>query len=354
MTSPLSGRNEAADNNNDDVPSPESMALGELKKELIDLGDSSFVFNDQTELIIALKAARRANGGGVNVVKSSTSSSSGGGGHSMNSSTKSSKNSVAAMPSRMKAVPEIPTMKEDDDLASSSGYGNAQNKSGVGGLLRKTRRVGRRNSLKSSLKTNNKRIHTNHQMVMEQKDESVRLVEYFVMVSSRERKPDPEDDTASSSQQPPQQRRRGPPDPTTDKLDPRTLSRFDARRAHLQGHDCHADNDAAVHLSSIANYSSMSTSSTCSSEDCDMSGRSGHSGSGDGGGGAMSGIRPSVNTSNLTGLSSSSENDEVEEYLLEPIITARYPAEGKALLFICVVCECFVQYMKCPVLYYLP
>ena len=278
---------------------PESMSIGELKKELMDLGDSSFVFNDQDELIIALKAARAANPLGASRPPPTSIRL---------------PNSHKPKPVRIHVTPAIPTVKEEPASGPSLSKGTSH--------TRKSRMSGRRNSLGSKgLNKPNKRVNPLRSNIGQQ-DESVRLVEYFVMVSCRQRK---KDDKVKA---PPR-----PPDPSKDNLDARTLARFEARRGHLQGQG-NVDNDSAVHLASIANFSShfttstcsSSAASTCSSDDCDLRSQDYMQ--------SIQGMRPSLNLSGISSspmptLKSSAPNDEAEDYPLEPVITARYPAEDR-------------------------
>ncbi|KAL3790965.1 hypothetical protein HJC23_004947 [Cyclotella cryptica] len=81
---------------------------------------------------------------------------------------------------------------------------------------------------------------------------SDRLVEYFVVVSTRQCKPDRSHDSHSETALPAV-------------ADAQTKARLNTRRAHMPGED--QINANLLRLSSIAGYSTSSTSSTCSSEE---------------------------------------------------------------------------------------
>jgi len=207
----------------------QSMTVGELKRELIDLGDSSFVFNDQDELMAALASARRMSG--MN-------------GASSLPTLLSSKSSIKKKIHTSPAV--IPTIHEESETKQVHMKG---------GFPSHKSRLGQRGKESHGIKSKKNAQRSG----IEHNDESVRLVEYFIVVSSKPSSKDPseiEDDS--------------PPDPLVDELDPRTDMRYACRCAHLPGGQVQVDH---VHLSSIGFHSTSSTSSTCSSDDFDTSSR---------------------------------------------------------------------------------
>ena len=153
----------------------QSMTVGELKRELIDLGDSSFVFNDQEELMAALASARRMSG--------ATGASSSPAPISIKSSLKKKVHTSPAV------IPTIHEESETKQVHIRSGLTSHKN------------RFGQRSKESNGIKSKKNA----HRSGIEQNDESVRLVEYFIVVSSKPSSKDPseiEDDS--------------PPDPLVD------------------------------------------------------------------------------------------------------------------------------------------
>lgn len=252
--------------------------VGELKRELIDRGDPSFVFNDPDELIAALQTARKMSEISADV-------------QAQPAPRARSKSATRRKVHASYAV--IPTIDEE---------GEAKQIQVTKPSVRKPR-LGRRGSFES------KGIKSKRNSTLsgnEQNNESVRLVEYFIVVSSK-----------PSTKRPSEIEDEDPLDPDVDDLDPRTEMRFDSRSAHLPGVEGRVDH---VHLSSIRFLSSSSTSSTCSSDDFDSSVRS-----------SDKDIVMPTNT-NFSGVSESrrmTDGNLLTDCVLEPVITARYPAEDR-------------------------
>ena len=242
----------------------QSMSVGELKKELIDLGDPSFVFNDHDELVAALSSARKMRGvqHDDNVVQALPIS---------NQSTKK-KNKVHISPS------VIPTIDENSEAKHV--HINLGSKS---------------NELSKDKKSFSKKNVTSS--MIGQDADSIRLVEYFIIVSSK-----PSNKTVN------------------DIVETNPLSgdetRVESRHAHLPGQSSRVN---SVHLSSIGLRESVSTSSTCSSDDLDNSIRL--KGKKD--------VMPSTNFQGMTASYDESDGNFLKECVLEPVISARYPAEDR-------------------------
>ncbi|KAL7520492.1 hypothetical protein ACHAWX_005254 [Stephanocyclus meneghinianus] len=133
-------------------------------------------------------------------------------------------------------------------------------------------------------------------------DASDRLVEYFVVVSTRQCKLDSAHDGSVEMSLPAV-------------ADAQTKARLNARRAHMPGED--QVNGNFLRLSSIAGCSTSSTSSTCSSEENGIYLRAYQTKTDDD-------IAPS--SLSLTPLElSPSKTEEFDGCLLEPVISARYP-----------------------------
>mmetsp|Transcript_3652 Transcript_3652/g.6593 ORF Transcript_3652/g.6593 Transcript_3652/m.6593 type:complete len:1307 (+) Transcript_3652:173-4093(+) len=295
-----------------------SMSIMELKRELMDHNDSSFVFSARDELECALKAARRMEmskkkaglersitvpssssttsitAAATSVASSSspdefmpppdlTSVSSTGGSTSRGSSQSSSSPSPAR-PYVRKVQPETnvppppfpaPVTKEEVDTAetvtSSNGAssGNSNDPTAV--------------IFEESNNPEAADIFQEEPNNPESDSISRRLVEYFVMVSCI-----PIDDTlvpANNKANPKLMTKSRPPDPDRDKMNSRTKGRFDVRR---------------VHLSSSINSSTSHRR------------------------------RSSDNSTNSTDSEYDAMTDGVESTLLEPKITARYPPTDHA------------------------
>ena len=196
------------------------MSVGELKRELVDLvGDPSFVFDDRDELIAVLSRGRK-----------------------MSESSTTKKKKVHASP----AI--IPTIDEE----SEAKHGNVH--IDLGSSTRKPR-IGHHSSLNKDRRSSKTRRNAKTSS-MEQESDSARLVEYFIVVSSK-----PSDKVASDVKE------NEPPNPMFDDLDARTEMRFASRCSHLSG----GGQVDHVHLSSIGFRKSLSTSSTCSSDDFELS-----------------------------------------------------------------------------------
>jgi hypothetical protein len=167
-------------------------------------------------------------------------------------------------------------------------------------------RSGRRGSFGKDKKAAKSKRNTKSSS-MEQEPDSVRLVEYFIVVSSR-----PTGKSASDTKE------NSPPNPAHDELDQRTGMRFDYRGAHLPGGQGQVDH---VHLSSIAYRKSLSTSSTCSSDDYDSSIH----------GNDKNNMNMMPTNTNFSGVASSnpSNGQLLKGCVLEPVITARYPATDR-------------------------
>jgi hypothetical protein len=246
------------------------MSVSELKRELIDLvGDPSFVFDDRDELIAALSCARK-----------------------MSESSKTKKKKVHASPAIIPTIDEESEAKHGSihiDLGSSTRKPRIGNRSPANKERRKPKT--RRNAKTSS---------------MEQEADSARLVEYFIVVSSK-----PSDKVASDIKE------NEPPNPTFDDLDARTEMRFASRYSHLPGGP--GQQVDHVHLSSIGFRKSLSTSSTCSSDDFELSVSRG-----------KNDLMPtSTNFSGVAAPNTSSSADLFNQCVLEPVITARYPAKDR-------------------------
>ena len=259
------------------------MSIGELKRELIDLlGDPSVVFQDKEKLIAAISAARKMSDLNGNVMTAQAASS----------SHRSRKMKIHASP----AV--IPTIDEESEAKHSIHID-------LGSNSRRPRIGGRASSGKDKRSIKSKRS-TNSSSV-EQESDSVRLVEYFIVVSSK-----PSGKSASDIKE------NVPPNPALDELDSRTEMRYESRSAHLPGGQGQGQVDH-VHLSSIGFRKSLSTSSTCSSEDYDASLHSS----------GNSNMLPTSTNFSGVAASNASNGNLLKECVLEPVITARYPAKDR-------------------------
>lgn len=169
----------------------QSMSVGELKRELIDLGDPSFVFNDRDELIAALSSARKMS--------------------EMNASASARQASMRKK--KVHASPVIATIDEE----SEAKHMNIHIDLGSSSRRPRVSKGGRdRKGIKSKRNTKTSSI--------EQESDSVRLVEYFIVVSSK-----PSGKSASDIKE------NNPPNPAYEELDGRTEMRFESRSAHLPG-----------------------------------------------------------------------------------------------------------------------
>ena len=233
------------------------MSMGELKKELIDLGDPSFVFNDHDELVAALSSARKMRGVHDVIQASSTSSQ---------STTR--KNKVHIAPT---VIPTIDEESEAEHVHINLGS-NSNKKS-----------FSKKNATSS---------------MIEQDADSIRLVEYFIVVSSK-----PSDKSVNDINE-------------TNPLSG-DETRVESRRAHLPGQNSGVN---SVHLSSIGLRESLSTSSTCSSDDLETSIR----------GKDKNDIMPSANFQGMTACNDEYDGNLMKECVLQPVISARYPAEDRS------------------------
>eukprot|EP00956_Cyclotella_meneghiniana_P035000 scaffold110197_cov67-Cyclotella_meneghiniana.AAC.1 len=150
---------------------------------------------------------------------------------------------------------------------------------------------------------------------------SRRLVEYFVMVSSV---PVTKDGVAMKSKR----RKNTPPDPTRDRMNSRTAGRFEVRRAHLT-HVRVEDTVDTIKEDEEGGYNeTASTTSTSSTVEETVEG---------GTSSAVDRLKPSNegmafipqggnNNAAAAAPCSKSKEDDTGDYLLEPVITARYPA----------------------------
>jgi hypothetical protein len=250
------------------------MTVGELRRELIEPLDrarrSIIVFNDRDELIAALSCARKMSEINEGV---------------MTAQARSRKKKIHASP----AI--IPTIDEESEAKHSINVDL-----GSGSTSRRSR-IGRRGSFGKDKKTARSKRNTKNSG-MEQESDSVRLVEYFIVVSSK-----PTGKSANDIKE------NNPPNPAHG-------DRFEFRSAHLPGGEGQVDH---VHLSSIAFRKSLSTSSTCSSDDYDSSLHSNDKNS----------MMP-TNT-NFSGVASPNPSNGhlLKDCVLEPVITARYPATDR-------------------------
>lgn len=142
---------------------------------------------------------------------------------------------------------------------------------------------------------------------------SRRLVEYFVMVSSV---PVSKDGQAVKSKR---KKKESPPDPSRDKMNSRTKGRFDVRRAHLS--NIAVEENISTIKESDGKDETASTTSTSSTVDESPEGAIG----------AVDTLKPSNAMAfnipqDIHAPGSKSVDDDTEDYLLEPVITARYPA----------------------------
>jgi hypothetical protein len=142
---------------------------------------------------------------------------------------------------------------------------------------------------------------------------SRRLVEYFVMVSSV---PICKDGKTVKSKR----RKDSPPDPSRDKMNSRTKGRFEVRRAHLS--NVPVEENIPTIKETDGKDETASTTSTSSTVDETPDGT-------EGGG-------DTLKPSNAMAFNIPQDNhapgcksvdDDTEDYLLEPVITARYPAK---------------------------
>ena len=163
---------------------------------------------------------------------------------------------------------------------------------------------------------------------------SRRLVEYFVMVSSVP--VTTEDGRAKIVKK---KRQRGPPDPNRDKMNSRTKARFDVRRAHLSNVAA-AEEHIPTIKESEGKDETASTTSTSSTVDGDQEVAAADEGGvdtlkpsncleihlADGLHELKDETVPTAIPQDKSGPGSKSIDDNTEDYLLEPVITARYPA----------------------------
>jgi len=138
---------------------------------------------------------------------------------------------------------------------------------------------------------------------------SRRLVEYFVMVSALPIQKDGEAVKSKDCKNKP------PPDPSRVKMNSRTAGRFAVRRAHLSTSE--APQNVPTINEKDANDETTSTTSIASIVDENPE--------------ELDTLKPSsVITSSVPqeshSLGSKSIDDDTADYLLEPVITARYPA----------------------------
>jgi hypothetical protein len=151
---------------------------------------------------------------------------------------------------------------------------------------------------------------------------SRRLVEYFVMVSSV---PVTKDGVAMKSKR----RKNTPPDPTRDRMNSRTAGRFEVRRAHLTNVRVEDTVDTIKEDEEGGYNETASTTSTSSTVEETVEG---------GTSSAVDRLKPSNegmafipqggnnNAAAAAAPCSKSKEDDTGDYLLEPVITARYPA----------------------------
>lgn len=142
---------------------------------------------------------------------------------------------------------------------------------------------------------------------------SRRLVEYFVMVSSV---PICKDGKTVKSKR----RKDSPPDPSRDKMNSRTKGRFEVRRAHLSNVPVEENIPTIKEIDGKDETASTTSTSSTVDETPD-----GTEGGGD-----------TLKPSNAMAFNIPQDNhapgcksvdDDTEDYLLEPVITARYPAK---------------------------
>lgn len=145
---------------------------------------------------------------------------------------------------------------------------------------------------------------------------SRRLVEYFVMVSSV---PISKDGEAVKSKR---RKNRPPPDPSRDKMNSRTAGRFEVRRAHLS--NVAVAEDAIPTIKETDDGKDETASTTSTSSTVDETPEQGDSA-------GVDTLKPSNAMAFLPqdvhAPGSKIVDDDTEDYLLEPVITARYPAK---------------------------
>jgi hypothetical protein len=245
-------------------PDISKMTIPQIKSELLSMNNPAFVFNNRTELEAVLKSARR-----LEEVKNKSIGST---------------DEETNHPLDISEVSAMSSVVDADDAGAHPVFDD------------------------STIETPDE----------EGNEISRRLVEYFVMVSSV---PISKDGQAVKSKR---RKNRGPPDPSRDKMNSRTAGRFEVRRAHLNNVAAVATEENIPTIKeSDGKDETASTTSTSSTVD-----ETPEEGATDG----VDTLKPS------TGLAfnipqdnhapgSKSIDDDTEDYLLEPVITARYPAK---------------------------
>jgi len=335
------------------LPSISQMSIAEIKHELLSLNNPSFVFNQRDDLESALRAARiktrRTDDVGLAVgVGSGGGLSSGSGSGSGNSTSAALHAAKSNTPSSNNSNGDKPNSESNGN--NSVGSNNLNVNLNLNAIDNHTATTSASTAMWSDLED-----------LAEDKDElSRRLVEYFVMVSSVPiSEDDPEidpnspaknDGKSKAAQKSRRANKSRPPDPSRDKMNSRTAGRFEVRRAHLMkysepeqeqggGHDSYAalGGIAESNHGGKAMTRQNSVDSTASTDEED-----------DGTPGRVVKFQPSVplafgtsknsvNSAELEKQQSSQQQqqqqqqqqaeDDIEDYALEPVITARYPKE---------------------------
>ena len=247
-------------------PQLESMSISEIKLELMNLNDPSFLFTQRDELEYALKSARTIKGVDNDVEEKEKEVD--------DDAVQEQAKVPAPPPNSSTTVPDLATVSS----AGSTSRGSSSQSSSVSPVRSTNVSV---NS--SSSKNNNSRVVSKYKPttttqqptqvatpnnmstspknessnnnnddekkpsrasnasisdILEEEEEATtsisrRLVEYFVMVSCIPIT-DPKTLEAASKQKMMKQRTSRPPNPDVDKMNSRTKARFDVRRVHLQ------------------------------------------------------------------------------------------------------------------------
>lgn len=259
------------------------MTVAQLKSELLSMNNPGFIHNNKAELESVLRSARR-----------------------FEESKNKSIGSVEDESGATAATAEIGAL----DISEYSAMSSASERSDD----RQTNEVLDDSTIETPDGEGNEAVM------------SRRLVEYFVMVSSV---PVTKDGVAMKSKR----RKSTPPDPTRDRMNSRTAGRFEVRRAHLTNVRVEKSVDTIEEDEEGGHNETASTTSTSSTvEETIVGGTSSHA--------AVDRLKPSNEgmafipqddyhnaAAAAAAPGSKSKEDDTGDYLLEPVITARYPAK---------------------------
>ncbi|KAL9180662.1 hypothetical protein ACHAXT_011115 [Thalassiosira profunda] len=232
-----------------------TLSIAQIKSELMDLNDSSFVFTNRGELECALRNARKMAGvreaaglkGGAALSASDTTRtlSATSASETERMSSALSELSIAEEGTEVDATPDMVSVSSASASGATASRGSSHSRSGVnnpptivekpssdssksgGSGGEKGSPNGKKPAKKVPAPQAGKDIFSDEQP--QEHAASRRLVEYFVMVSSV-----PLDDSELTEKANKRVHTRSrPPDPTRDDMNSRTKARFDVRRVHL-------------------------------------------------------------------------------------------------------------------------